>query len=98
LAFQRAIVLNRSYAIAYVYLGVSLERQGNIKDAETVYDYIKKQFPDGADAIDKLKAGTVETPAPTVDDTTATPSANTTTQKQPVKTTKTPVAPTTKKQ
>lgn len=65
---QRVVLINRNYAIAYVYLGYAYERAGDIENADKVYEYIKKQFPGGADAITSVKNGQIDQPAPTTTD------------------------------
>ena len=88
---QRTILINRNYAIAYVYLGYAFEQSGDMDNANKVYDYIKKQFPGGADAIAAVKNGQVDQPAPQTPTPDATPKD---TSKLPAKKT---VAPTPKK-
>jgi tetratricopeptide (TPR) repeat protein len=63
---QRVVVMNRKYASAYVYLGYALERSGDTVTADRVYEYIKKEFPGGAEAITAVKNGQIDQSAPTV--------------------------------
>ncbi len=85
---QRVVLINRNYAIAYVYLGYAYERAGDMDNANKVYEYVKKQFPGGADAITAVKNGQIDQPAPTTTD-----DATKDTSKLPAK----KVAPTPKK-
>ncbi len=64
LAFQHVIVVNRNYATAYVYLGYAYERAGDITSANKIYEYIKQQFPKGAEAITTVRNGQIDQPAP----------------------------------
>jgi predicted Zn-dependent protease len=72
---QRTILLNRNYAIAYVYLGYAYEKTGDLDNANRVYDYIKNQFPGGADAISAVKNSQIDQPAPQVPTPVITPVA-----------------------
>jgi hypothetical protein len=65
-------LINRNYAVAYLYLGYAFEQSGDMDNANKVYDYIKKQFPGGADAINTVRNGQVAQPAPTTPSTTTT--------------------------
>ncbi len=62
-AFQRVILLNRNFGPAYVYLGVSYERSGDMDNANKVYDYIRKQSPDADTVINKVRNGDVQAPS-----------------------------------
>jgi tetratricopeptide (TPR) repeat protein len=86
---QQAILVNRNYAIAYVYLGYAYERAGDMTNANKVYDYIKQTFKGGAEAITAVKNGQIDQPDPTT-----TPDATKDTSKLPDKKT---VAPAKKK-
>ncbi len=84
-AFSRTIAINRTIGLAYVYLGAAYEKTGDIESANKIYDFVKKQWTDGAQAIANVKSGIIEAPAPT-----------TTTAPEPKTPSKT-VAPTKKK-
>ncbi|MDB4984310.1 MAG: ral transcriptional co-repressor, acts together with Tup1p, glucose repression mediator protein [Patescibacteria group bacterium] len=64
-AFKQAILSNRSFGLAYGYLGVSYEKSGDQTDADAVYAYMRKQS-DQSDALISQIKGTDATPAPTV--------------------------------
>lgn len=91
---QRVVLLDRSYAIAYVYLGYALEQSGDTNNANKVYDYVKAQFPGGADAITSVKSGQIDQPAPQSTTDTANTVNTKDTSKLPTKKT---VAPSPKK-
>jgi cytochrome c-type biogenesis protein CcmH/NrfG len=96
-SLKQAISLDPSNAPLYVYLGVAYEKSGDIDNANKIYDLIRKQFKDGDDAINQIKASFNQTqsvsPAATDPSTAATPATVI-----PVKPTpKAPVAPKVKK-
>jgi tetratricopeptide (TPR) repeat protein len=93
-AFKTAIYDNRSFGLAYGYLGVSYEKSGDLTNANTVYDYIRKQSDQADVLINQIKNGATPTAS-----TTAIPSTSSG-QATPPSTLKLPskqVAPTTKK-
>ncbi len=106
-AFKTAIYDNRSFGLAYAYLGVSYEKNGDMTNANTVYDYLRKQS-DQADAlINQIKnpspatnPSTGSTSSPQSSSGQATTGQVTTPTKNSSNTSKLPskqVAPTTKK-
>lgn len=88
-AFSRTIAINKSIGSAYVYLGVAYEKTGDTVTANKIYDFVTKQWTDGAQAIAQVKSGIVDAPNPTAAPTVVPK----TTVKTPIK----PVAPIKKK-
>ena len=65
-AFQRVIMIDRNYVSAYVYLGYSYERLGDSENANKAYDYVKREFSKGAEAIEAVRKGQIDQPAPQI--------------------------------
>lgn len=101
-AFKTAIYDNRSFGLAYGYLGVSYEKSGDMTNANAVYDYMHKQS-DQADAlINQIKnpssattpsTGSISSPQASSGQVILPPKISPNTLKSPSK----QVAPTTKK-
>ena len=49
-----------------MYLGYSYERLGDSENANKAYDYVKREFSKGAEAIEAVRKGQIDQPAPQI--------------------------------
>lgn len=57
-AFDRTIMIDKSFGEAYLYLGVTYEKLGRVQDAKKVYDYVRSKNKDAAKIIEKMRSTT----------------------------------------